>query len=197
MVDRQRWAARGGIAAAVLAGAAVVLGAREGAAVDLPWAPAWNLRLSFAFDGLGSLYALLATGVGVLVAVYSSRYVPHHLEKEVEEEGKRTEAAVRFWALLLLFLASMVGLVLARDLFLLFLFWDSTAITSYFLIGFDRGKKEAREAALLALLITGISAVCLLIGALMLFVRYGTFSIPELLARAEPGPHLTVAAGLI
>ena len=59
----------------------------------------------------------------------------------------------------------MVGLACARDLVLLFVFFDLTAVASYFLIGFDRDQREARGAALMALLVTGVSAVALLIGA--------------------------------
>ena len=82
----------------------------------------------------------------------------------------------------------MVGLATAQDLLLLFVFWDLTAIASYLLIGFDRQHREARLSALMALLVTGVSAVLLLIGILVLRAEYGTTSIPELLARRRrPG----------
>ena len=59
----------------------------------------------------------------------------------------------------------------ARDLVLLFVFFDLTAVASYFLIGFDRERRDARGAALMALLVTGVSAVALLIGAVLLYAR--------------------------
>ena len=84
-------------------------------------------------------------------------------------------------------MASMVGLACARDLVLLFVFFDLTAVASYFLIGFDRDRREARGAALMALLVTGVSAVGLLAGAALLYAEYGTFSLPELFERAQGG----------
>ena len=81
-------------------------------------------------------------------------------------------------------MVAMVGLACARDLVLLFVFFDLTAVASYFLIGFDRDRREARGAALMALLVTAVSAVAMLIGAVLLYAAYGTFSLPELFARA-------------
>ncbi|MFO7573418.1 MAG: hydrogen gas-evolving membrane-bound hydrogenase subunit E [Gaiellaceae bacterium] len=164
-----------------------------GVSVDLPWAPALGLRLAFELDGLGILYSLLATGIGLAVIVYSGGYVPLHLA----HQGRPPRDEVRFHGFLLLFMVSMIGLVTAQDLILLFVFWDLTAIASYFLIGYDRQEIEARIAGLMALVVTGVTAVLLLIGILILYVEYGTFSLPELIERAEPGTAVTVAAGLM
>jgi multicomponent Na+:H+ antiporter subunit A len=161
--------------------------------VDLPWAPTLDLRLAFELDGLGVLYSLLATGIGLAVAVYSGAYVPLHLE----HQGRPRREELRFYGFLVLFMVSMVGLATAQDLVLLFVFWDLTAIASYFLIGYDRQEIEARIAALMALVVTGVTAMLLLIGIVMLYVEYGTFSIPLLFERAEPGTTVTVAAALM
>jgi multicomponent Na+:H+ antiporter subunit A len=98
---------------------------------------------------------------------------------------------------MVLFMVAMVGLATAQDLLLLFVFWDLTAIVSYLLIGFDRQHREARLSALMALLVTGVSAVLLLIGILVLRAEFGTTSIPELLARAQGGRAVTLAGALI
>lgn len=161
--------------------------------IDLPWAPALDLRLAFELDGLGVLYCLLATGIGLAVIVYSGGYVPLHLE----HQGRPLRDEVRFYGFLLLFMVSMIGLATAQDLVLLFVFWDLTAVASYFLIGYDRQEVEARIAALMALVVTGVTAMLLLIGIVMLYVEYGTFSIPVLFERAEPGTTVTVAAALM
>src|SRR4029078_8125986 len=95
------------------------------------------------------------------------------------------------------FMVSMVGLACARDLVLLFVFFDLTAVASYFLIGFDRDRREARGAALMALLVTGVSAVGLLAGAALLYSEYGTFSLPVLIDRATGGTVVTAAGALI
>ena len=69
--------------------------------------------------------------------------------------------------------------------------FDLTAVCSYLLIGFDRQRREARTAALMALLVTVVSAVLMLVAAVMLYTMYGTFSIPELLTVAPPGTTTT------
>ncbi|MBJ7519014.1 MAG: oxidoreductase [Solirubrobacteraceae bacterium] len=180
-------------AAAVLLVAVAVLWASGGGRIDLPWAPAWDLRLAFGVDGLAALYWYLAAGVGVLVFTYASAYVPRHL---AHDERPRAEEW-RVHAAMTLFLVSMVGLVTSEDLILLFVFWDLTAIASWLLIGFDRQKREARLFALMALLITTVSAVLMLIGILMLRAEYGTTQLPELFRLAEPGTTVAVAAGFI
>lgn len=167
-----------------------------GGAVDVSWAPSLDLRFAIELDGLAALYSLLATGIGFLVLVYSSRYLPLHLEHEREATGT-PDPGIRFYFFILLFMGSMVGLAMAQDLILLFVFWDLTAIASYYLIGFDRHQEESRASALMALLVTGITAVLLLIGALVFYAAYGTFSIPELIELTEPGPLVTLAGGLI
>lgn len=164
-----------------------------GAGFDVEWAPTWGLRLSFALDGLGALYVLLATGVGSLVFVYSIPYIRLHLE----HAGRPVAEQNRFHLLLLLFMTSMVGLATSQDILLMFVFWDLTTISSYLLIGFDHEKREARSAALMALLVTGISAVFFLTGILLLKAQYGTFALRHLIADSRPGPALTIAAILI
>ncbi len=191
---RTRLAAPVGSAFAALAFLATVyVWYRGGGSVDLAWAPAWDLRFAVSLDGLAVLYALLATGVGFLVLVYSSRYLPPHLEHENRPESEET----RFYGFMLLFMGSMVGLAMAQDLILLFVFWDLTAIASYYLIGYDRHDADARASALMALLVTGVTAVFLLIAALLLYGAYGTFSVPGLAGLVEPGALLNTAGLLI
>jgi multicomponent Na+:H+ antiporter subunit A len=185
------WAA---VASAVAGFAACLAGwLSGGGSIDVAWAPTLGLRLNLAFDGLGALYALLATGIGAVVFVYGAAYLPRHLE----HEGRPARDGWRFWPWMVLFMASMVGLACARDLILLFVFFDLTAVASYFLIGFDRERREARGAALMALLVTGVSAVAMLIGAVLLYNEYGTFSLPALFEQAQASTTTTVACALI
>ncbi|MDP8968648.1 MAG: oxidoreductase, partial [Actinomycetota bacterium] len=164
-----------------------------GAGIDVPWAPAWDLRLAFELDGLAALYGVLAAGIGVLVFVYASAYVPRHLA----HQGRSRREEARLHAAMVLFLVSMLGLTTAQDLILLFVFWDLTAVASWLLIGFDRHDRDARLSALMALLVTAVSAVLMLIGILMLRAEYGTTQLPELFALARPGTTVSVAVGLI
>ena len=181
-VDWLGWTA----CAVAAAGFALVLAGwlAGGVAVSLPWAPTLGLRLSFALDGLGALYALLATGVGSLVFAYGTRYLTLHLEHEGRSAGERW----RFWPWMALFAAAMVGLATAQDLVLLFVFFDLTAVCSYFLIGFDRLRREARTAALMALLVTVVSAVAMLVAAVLLYA--GTEHVLEELGREHPAVRL-------
>jgi len=189
--DWQGWLA---CAAAVTGFVLCLLGwLAGGGGFSVPWAPSLNLRLSFALDGLGVLYGLLATGVGALVFAYGTRYLTLHLEHERRSAMERW----RFWPWMALFAVAMLGLATAQDLVLVFVFFDLTAVCSYFLIGFDRAEREARTAALMALLVTVVAAVAMLVGAVLLYATYGTFSIPELLARAGPSATTTVAAALV
>lgn len=191
---RTSWTAPVAITTAALSFAAVVWGWYSGGgSVNYPWAPTWNLRLAFDLDGLAALYAMLATGIGLAVVVYASRYLPLHLEHQGRSEGD----IPRFHAFILMFMGSMVGLVMAQDLLLIFVFWDLTAIASYFLIAYDVHEEESRRSALMAMLVTGITAVLLLIGAMMLYVEHGTFYLPELIEAVEPGIYLTTAAAFM
>jgi multicomponent Na+:H+ antiporter subunit A len=180
-------------AAVVLLVAVAVLWADGGGAIDLPWAPAWNLRLAFELDGLAALYWYLAAGIGALVFTYASAYVPRHLA----HDGGPRAREWRVHAAMTLFLVSMVGLVTAEDLILLFVFWDLTAIASWLLIGFDRHRREARMSALMALLVTTVSAVLMLVGILVLRSEYGTTQLPDIIAAAEPGAAVVIGAGFI
>lgn len=183
------------IVAAVLAagGFLLALTAPRGWSIDVPWVPSLGLHLAFTLDGLALLYILLATGIGALVFLYAARYIPAHLR----HEARPARDARPFWAWMVLFMAAMIGLAAAQDLVLLFVFFDLTAVASYFLIAFDRHKPEARSAALMALLVTAGTAVVMLVGIILLLGRYGTSSIPALMTMARPDDVTIAAAALI
>jgi multicomponent Na+:H+ antiporter subunit A len=137
-----------------------------------PWVPGLGVSLAFQLDGLGLLFALLVTGMGVVVLVYAGAYFAGDARQP------------RVLLLLLLFMASMLGLVLADDLILLFVFWELTSLTSYLLVGYDHEKPGARAAALQALLVTGGGGLVLLAGILMLGSMAGTFRVSAMLDQA-------------
>ncbi|MDQ2655053.1 MAG: DUF4040 domain-containing protein, partial [Chloroflexota bacterium] len=164
-----------------------------GGAAEFAWVPSWGLTASIEFDGVSAIYGLLATGVGTVVLVYSSVYLPRHLHHHHRGAGEATV----FYALILLFMSAMLGMVMSDDLLLLFIFWDLTAITSYFLIGFDRDEPASRPAALMALLVTAGTAILMLVGVVMLWAQTGTTSINELVARADADVAFSTAIWLI
>jgi multicomponent Na+:H+ antiporter subunit A len=164
-----------------------------GGHASVPWVPSWGLHISLTFDGLAAVYGLLATGIGAVVLLYSSAYMPRYLQHHHRDSNEVT----LFYALILLFMGAMVGLVMAEDLILLFVFWDLTAVVSYFLIGFDRDEPASRPAALMALLITGGSAIFMLVGIIGLWLLAGTTSVTVLATSAAEGPAFTIAVALI
>ncbi len=125
-------------------------------AASWDWAPGLGTALAFRADGLAILFTLLVGGIGGLVTIYAGGYLAGH------------PRLGSFYLLLLLFIASMLGLVLADNLVLLFVCWELTSITSFFLIGFDREKEYARKAAQKALLTTGAGGLALLGGLVLL-----------------------------
>ncbi len=135
------------------------------------WVPALGVNLSFTLDGLSLLFALLISGVGALVLVYVGGYLAGHPELG------------RLYAFLLMFMASMLGLVLADNVLALFVFWELTSISSYLLIGFDHERGAARAAALQALLVTGGGGLALLAGLLLLGQTGGSLELSTLLGR--------------
>jgi multicomponent Na+:H+ antiporter subunit A len=153
--------------------------AGEGLLRTYRWAPAFGVDLSFHADGLGLLFALIITGVGTLVFLYSANYLKGH------------EYLGRFYGYLSIFMGAMLGLVLSDNLISLFIFWELTSISSFFLIGFNNEEAASRKSALVALGITGLGGLLLLAGALAMGHLSGTYSIQGMLnsgiALAEHG----------
>ncbi len=152
----------GGRFEAILGGAAVV--------ERLPWVAGLGVDLAFRLDGLSMMFAILVCGVGGLILIYAGGYLAGHPHLG------------RLLAFLLMFQASMLGLVLADNLLLLFVFWELTSISSFFLIGFDHSSEDARQSALQALLVTGLGGLCLLAGFLLLGQAGGSLDVGGLLA---------------
>jgi multicomponent Na+:H+ antiporter subunit A len=137
------------------------------------WAPSLGIRFSFLLDGLSLLFAMLISGVGVLVVVYSGGYLAGHPHLG------------RFYAYILMFMGSMLGLVLADNLITLFVFWELTSLSSYLLIGFDHNQETARAAALQALLVTGGGGLALLAGFLLIGDIAGSMELSSLLRSGD------------
>jgi len=152
---------------------------------SIPWVPELGLSLDFRLDGLGMLMSVLIGAIGVLVFVYAWRYF-----------GDR-DGLGRFAAYLVFFETAMLGLVLADNLLLLFVFWELTSIMSYLLIGFDDERVAARTGALQALLVTGLGGLALLAGIVLLGQAGGTFSMSAMLAEPPGGTAAMVGLGLL
>ena len=120
------------------------------------WIPSLGVRLAFYLDGLSLTFALLISGIGTFIILYTGAYLRGH-----PHFG-------RFLSFILMFMGSMQGLVVANSFLMLFVFWELTSITSFLLIGFGHEREAARRAAFQALVVTGAGGLSLLAGLLVI-----------------------------
>ncbi|WP_375585775.1 putative monovalent cation/H+ antiporter subunit A [Cyclobacterium xiamenense] len=137
------------------------------------WVPSIGINLDFNLDGLSLLFVLLISGVGTLVFVYTAAYLKGHPYLN------------RFYAYLSLFMASMLGLVLSDNIYTLFLFWELTSISSFFLIGFNNESDASRKSALTALGVTGFGGLFLLAAMVGLGHITKAYQISEMISMSE------------
>jgi multicomponent Na+:H+ antiporter subunit A len=137
------------------------------------WAPSLGIKFSFLLDGLSLLFTILISGVGALVVIYSAVYLAGN------------PYLGRFYAYILMFMGSMLGLVLADNLITLFVFWELTSLSSYLLIGFDHDQETTRAAALQALLVTSGGGLALLAGFLLIGDIAGSMELSSLLRSGD------------
>jgi multicomponent Na+:H+ antiporter subunit A len=133
------------------------------------WVKSIGVNLDFHLDGLAILFALIITGIGTLVFFYAGYYMKSYDGKE------------RFFAFLSLFMAAMLGLVLSDNVITLFIFWELTSISSFFLIGFNHRELSSRKSAMQALAVTGLGGLFLLGFAILAYFNTDTMSIQEML----------------
>lgn len=138
-----------------------------------PWAPGLGMAFTIHLDGLSLLMGLLVTGIGALVFGYAGHYMA----------GK--DGAWRFLLYLALFQVSMLGLVLAGDLLMLFVFWELTTVTSYLLIAYDTRDAAARRGAFKAMVVTAGGGVALLLGFIVLSTIAGSSDLATVLAAGD------------
>lgn len=142
------------------------------------WVEGLGLELAFRLDGLSLLFALIISGIGALIILYTQGYFKGH-----PQQG-------RFLMYIIAFMASMLGVVLADNLLLVFIFWELTSFTSYLLIGFNHESEDARAAALQAMLVTVLGGLFLLAGLILMADATGTWRVSEILQRgAELRAH--------
>jgi len=155
---------------------------------SLEWISGIDLNLDFRMDGLSLVFALLITGIGTLIVLYTHGYLHGHDHQH------------RFVMFTLMFMSSMLGVVLADNIIVLFIFWELTSFTSYLLIGFNHEQEASRKAALQALLVTGLGGLFLLAGLIMLGHAAGTFSLSGLIQSRDlitHHPHFNIMLGLV
>ncbi|MFT0168251.1 monovalent cation/H+ antiporter subunit A [Paraburkholderia mimosarum] len=136
------------------------------------WIPQLGLSFSLRLDGLSFMFALLVLAIGLLVFIYARYYLAG------------SDSLPRLYALLLLFMGAMLGVVLSNNLLLLVIFWELTSVVSFLLIGFWPSRPEARRGARMALTITGAGGLALLAAVLLLGRVCGSYDLGVVLAHA-------------
>jgi NADH-quinone oxidoreductase subunit L len=148
-----------------------------------------NVPLALTLDHLSRMMAVLVSGIGALIHIYSLGYMR-------DDEGKS-----RYFAALSLFMFAMLGIVLANNFVMLFMFWELVGFTSYVLIGHWFYRNAAADAAKKAFITTRIGDFGFMIGILTLWMATGSVVFAEIAPRISAltshSTFLTVAALLI
>ena len=140
----------------------------------LEWMPSFGINFTAYVDGLGLLFAMLITGIGSLVVLYSIYYL-----------DKKKEQLHNFYVYLMMFMGAMLGVVLSDNLIVLYMLWEFTSISSFLLIGYWYHRERSRYGAQKSMLITVFGGLSMLGGFLLLYLMGGTFSIRELAGQAD------------
>ena len=146
----------------------------------------WQVDVGLLVDQLSILFALLITGVGGLIHVYSVGYMAH-------DERRR-----RFFGYLNLFVAAMLTLVLADNYLVLFVGWEGVGLASYLLIGFWQYKPSAAAAAKKAFVMNRVGDLGMVLAISAMLAQFGSSSFADVNHGAEhlSGPWVT-AIGLL
>ncbi|MEH7225531.1 Na+/H+ antiporter subunit A [Bacillus sp. JJ1566] len=141
---------------------------------SIPWMPSYDINFTTYIDGLGLIFGLLITGIGALVILYSIFY----LSKEREELHN-------FYVYLLMFMGAMLGLVFSDNVFVLYVFWETTSVSSFLLIAYWYEREKSRYGAQKSMLITIFGGLAMLAGLIMISSSSGTYSIREMLLNVD------------
>ncbi|KRG14860.1 Na+/H+ antiporter subunit A [Lederbergia galactosidilytica] len=139
----------------------------------IEWIPTYGIHFTTYLDGLSMIFGLLITGIGSLVILYSIYYL------------SSKESLHTFYVYLLLFMTAMLGVVFSENLFVLYVFWELTSISSFLLIAFWYHRKGSRNGAQKALLITVSGGFSMLTGFIMLYSMTASASIREIIASID------------
>lgn len=137
------------------------------------WLPSLGLDFVVRIDGFAWMFAMLVSGMGVLVILYARYYL------------SPDDPAARFYALLLGFMGSMLGVVVSGNVLQLVLFWELTSVFSFLLIGYWQHRRDARRGARMAFTVTAAGGLALLAGVLVLGNIVGSFELEVILAAGD------------
>jgi NADH-quinone oxidoreductase subunit L len=148
------------------------------------WLDVGDLQVSFGLlvDDLSVLMLLVVTGVALLVQIFSQGYM------------KKDPGYARYYAFLSFFTFSMLGIVLANNLIMMFVFWELVGVSSYLLISFWYDKPAAADAGKKAFLTNRIGDFGFLSGIIVVWAGLGTLGFTELKAIMGANPEALGAA---
>ncbi len=155
---------------------------------SVAWAPQFGVELALRLDGYAWLFAMLVSGMGVLVVLYARYYM------------SAQDPVPRFFSFLLAFMGAMLGVVLSGNLIQLVVFWELTSLTSFMLIAYWYHREDARRGARMALIVTVGGGLCLLLGVLILGNIVGSYDLDAVLvggAAVRAHPWYPAALSLI
>jgi len=162
------------------------------------WNPDWLsftdklvVRMGVLIDPIAAMMLVVITTVSLMVHLYSLGYMSDH-------EGHPEKGFQRYYAFLALFTFSMLGLVVATNIFQIFIFFEMVGVSSYLLIGFYYEKPEANHANKKAFIVTRLADLFFLIGILILSYYTDTFDFDKLVfgAAGEPGSLATAQSAI-
>ena len=136
------------------------------------WVPSLGLDITFRLDGLSLLFAGLILCIGLCIVLYAAYYLAPE------------DSAPKFYSLMMLFMAAMLGVVLSDNLLVLVVFWELTSISSFLLVGYWGHRPDARAGARQALAVTGGGGLAMLGGFVLLGQIGGSHEISVLATRA-------------
>jgi len=144
-----------------------------------PWIQAGSFLapVGFQLDPLSAVMALVVTGVGFLIHVYSVGYMSHE------------PAFARYFVYLNLFMFAMLTLVLANNYLLMFVGWEGVGLCSYLLIGFWYEKQSAADAGKKAFIVNRIGDFGFILAVFLIFWTFGTVSYTEVFAKVPLLSH--------
>lgn len=128
--------------------------------------PQLGSRLVLRVDPLSAIFLAVVALIALLSALYSVRYMEHY----------RRDGVAKFFPVLLLCVASMIGVLVTADFFFFLIFWESMTLTSYFLVTFESENPASQRAGLKYFIITHGATLCMVAGALLLWRTSGSFS---------------------
>ena len=148
----------------------------------IDFGPALRVPFGLLIDDLSRLMLLVVAGIGALVHIYSTVYM------------ERDDARPRYFGNLSLFMFSMLGIVLADNFVMMFIFWELVGLSSYLLIGHWFRREAAAAAANKAFLTNRIGDFGFMLGILMVWAWAGTVVFPEISGKL---PALNLHAGYL